>query len=142
MTELQLATSNARHELTLARRDELKTCANSSHFGVQLWPSWWAQRLPLSRSPELTKPLHTSQGPKEASNVARALSFFSHDLAIDLGTANTCVFARGAGIVLNEPSIVAVNNVNDQIERSATTRRRCSAGRPAASPPFARCATA
>ncbi|HEY7186013.1 MAG TPA: rod shape-determining protein [Vicinamibacterales bacterium] len=45
-----------------------------------------------------------------------ALSLFSHDLAIDLGTANTCVFARGTGIVLNEPSIVAVNNVNDQIE--------------------------
>ena len=45
-----------------------------------------------------------------------ALSFFSHDLAIDLSTANTCVFARGSGIVLNEPSIVAVNNVNDQIE--------------------------
>jgi len=45
-----------------------------------------------------------------------ALSFFSNDLAIDLGTANTCVFARGAGIVLNEPSIVAVNNVNNQIE--------------------------
>jgi rod shape-determining protein MreB len=44
------------------------------------------------------------------------LSFFSNDLAIDLGTANTCVFARGAGIVLNEPSIVAVNNVNDKIE--------------------------
>ena len=45
-----------------------------------------------------------------------AMSLFSNDLAIDLGTANTCVFARGAGIVLNEPSIVAVNNVNDQIE--------------------------
>src|SRR6187397_1346417 len=45
-----------------------------------------------------------------------AMSLFSHDLAIDLGTANTCVFARGAGIVLNEPSIVAVNNTNDQIE--------------------------
>jgi len=45
-----------------------------------------------------------------------ALSFFSNDLAIDLGTANTCVFARGSGIVLNEPSIVAVNNVNDKIE--------------------------
>jgi rod shape-determining protein MreB len=44
------------------------------------------------------------------------MSLFSHDLAIDLGTANTCVFARGAGIVLNEPSIVAVNTVNDQIE--------------------------
>src|SRR4030095_16229838 len=44
------------------------------------------------------------------------MSFFSNDLAIDLGTANTCVFARGQGIVLNEPSIVAVNTVSDQIE--------------------------
>jgi len=49
-----------------------------------------------------------------------ALSFFSNDLAIDLGTANTCVFARGQGIVLNEPSIVAVNNVNAQIEAVGT----------------------
>ena len=49
-----------------------------------------------------------------------ALSFFSNDLAIDLGTANTCVFARGVGIVLNEPSIVAVNNTNDQIEAVGT----------------------
>ena len=45
-----------------------------------------------------------------------ALSLFSNDLAIDLGTANTCVYARGRGIVLSEPSIVAVNNTNDQIE--------------------------
>jgi rod shape-determining protein MreB and related proteins len=45
-----------------------------------------------------------------------ALAFFSNDLAIDLGTANTCVFARGKGIVLNEPSIVAFNNVSAQIE--------------------------
>jgi rod shape-determining protein MreB len=44
------------------------------------------------------------------------MALFSNDLAIDLGTANTCVFARGSGIVLNEPSIVAVNNVSDQIE--------------------------
>ena len=45
-----------------------------------------------------------------------ALQFISNDLAIDLGTANTCVFARGRGIVLSEPSIVAFNNVNDTIE--------------------------
>jgi rod shape-determining protein MreB and related proteins len=45
-----------------------------------------------------------------------ALSLFSNDLAIDLGTANTCVYARGKGIVLSEPSIVAVNNTTDQIE--------------------------
>jgi rod shape-determining protein MreB len=45
-----------------------------------------------------------------------AFALFSNDLAIDLGTANTCVFARGAGIVINEPSIVAVNNVSGQVE--------------------------
>ena len=36
------------------------------------------------------------------------LGFFSSDLAIDLGTANTCVYVRGKGIVLREPSVVAV----------------------------------
>lgn len=37
------------------------------------------------------------------------LGFFSHDLAIDLGTANTLVYVPGKGIVLNEPSVVAVS---------------------------------
>jgi rod shape-determining protein MreB len=44
------------------------------------------------------------------------MSFFSTDIAIDLGTANTCVFARGRGIVLNEPSIVAFNTVKGGVE--------------------------
>src|SRR3989449_3605534 len=52
----------------------------------------------------------------EESVFLGALSMFSNDLAIDLGTANTCVFARGKGIVLSEPSIVAINNTNDQVE--------------------------
>lgn len=39
----------------------------------------------------------------------RLFSFFSNDLAIDLGTANTLVYVPGKGIVLNEPSVVAVN---------------------------------
>ena len=43
-------------------------------------------------------------------------SLFSNDLAIDLGTANTCVFARGKGIVLNEPSIVAINMRDGGVE--------------------------
>ncbi len=38
----------------------------------------------------------------------RVLGFFSNDLAIDLGTANTVVYARGQGIVVSEPSVVAV----------------------------------
>ena len=33
--------------------------------------------------------------------------FFSNDIGIDLGTANTLIFVKGEGIVLNEPSIVA-----------------------------------
>ena len=44
------------------------------------------------------------------------LSVFSNDLAIDLGTANTCVYARGKGIVVNEPSIVAVHKKTGRIE--------------------------
>ena len=44
------------------------------------------------------------------------LSLFSNDLAIDLGTANTCVYARAKGIVVNEPSIVAINKATGRIE--------------------------
>ncbi|MCU7813530.1 MAG: rod shape-determining protein, partial [Candidatus Thiodiazotropha sp. (ex Notomyrtea botanica)] len=38
----------------------------------------------------------------------RIRGFFSNDLSIDLGTANTLIYARGQGIVLNEPSVVAI----------------------------------
>ena len=41
---------------------------------------------------------------------------FSSDLAIDLGTANTLVFAKGKGIVVNEPSIVAINKNTGEVE--------------------------
>ena len=51
---------------------------------------------------------------------ASILARFSHDLAIDLGTANTCVYARGRGIVLSEPSIVAINKVTGRIEAVGT----------------------
>ncbi len=43
-------------------------------------------------------------------------SIFSNDLAIDLGTANTLVFAEGRGIVVREPSIVAVNKITNKVE--------------------------
>src|SRR3989337_1069405 len=43
-------------------------------------------------------------------------SFFSRDLAFDLGTANTLVFAKGNGIVVNEPSIVAINKLTNEVE--------------------------
>ena len=47
---------------------------------------------------------------------ATMLSRFSHDLAIDLGTANTCVFAGGLGIVVSGPSIVALNTITGKVE--------------------------
>ena len=43
-------------------------------------------------------------------------SMFSSDLAIDLGTANTLVYAAGKGIVVNEPSIVAINKNTGEVE--------------------------
>ncbi len=49
-------------------------------------------------------------------NVRSIFSLFSSDLAIDLGTANTLVYANGKGIVVNEPSIVAINKTNGEVE--------------------------
>ena len=40
---------------------------------------------------------------------------FSHDVGIDLGTANTLVYVLGKGIVINEPSVVAINQRTKQI---------------------------
>ena len=41
----------------------------------------------------------------------RLMGLFSSDMAIDLGTANTLVYVKGKGIVLNEPSVVAIEEV-------------------------------
>ncbi len=49
-------------------------------------------------------------------NVRSIFSVLSSDLAIDLGTANTLVFAKSKGIVVNEPSIVAINKTNGEVE--------------------------
>ncbi|MBV6433834.1 MAG: Rod shape-determining protein MreB [Bryobacteraceae bacterium] len=49
-------------------------------------------------------------------NLRSVFSLFSSDLAIDLGTANTLVFAKGKGVVVNEPSIVAINKNTGEVE--------------------------
>jgi rod shape-determining protein MreB len=43
------------------------------------------------------------------------LGWFSNDLAIDLGTANTLVYVKGKGIVINEPSVVAIEKKSGQV---------------------------
>lgn len=45
----------------------------------------------------------------------KLFGYFSKDIGIDLGTANTLVYVRGRGIVINEPSVVAVNQKTGQI---------------------------
>jgi rod shape-determining protein MreB len=47
--------------------------------------------------------------------INRFFGAFSHDIGIDLGTANTLVYVRGRGIVINEPSVVAVNQKTKQV---------------------------
>ena len=51
-------------------------------------------------------------------------SFIGRDMAVDLGTANTLVYVRGAGIVLNEPSVVAINSDNGSILAVGTEAKR------------------
>ena len=51
-----------------------------------------------------------------AAKIRSLFSLFSRDLAIDLGTANTLVSIRGKGIVVNEPSIVALNKTSGEVE--------------------------
>lgn len=47
--------------------------------------------------------------------INRLLGLLSHDIGIDLGTANTLVYVRGQGIVTNEPSVVAINTRTKQV---------------------------
>ncbi len=45
---------------------------------------------------------------KQLKNFCLSLGFYSHDISIDLGTANTLVYVKDKGVVLNEPSVVAL----------------------------------
>ena len=53
----------------------------------------------------------------------RLFGIWSKDIGIDLGTANTLVYVRGKGIVINEPSIVAVNQKTGKILAIGTQAR-------------------
>ncbi len=50
--------------------------------------------------------------------------FFSHDVGMDLGTANTLVYLHGKGIVINEPSVVALNQKTGQVVAVGNSARR------------------
>jgi rod shape-determining protein MreB and related proteins len=69
---------------------------------------------------------------------------FSSDMAIDLGTANTLVYIRGKGIVLNEPSVVAyhVKDGKKQVLAVGEDAKLMLGRTPARSRRSARCVTA
>ncbi|MBX4211512.1 MAG: rod shape-determining protein [Candidatus Yanofskybacteria bacterium] len=56
--------------------------------------------------------------------LSKIFGYWSKDLGIDLGTANTLVYVRGRGIVINEPSIVAVNQKTGKILAIGTEARK------------------
>src|ERR687884_1412899 len=59
--------------------------------------------------------LQGAQARTQATKPEGIPAFLGRDMAVDLGTANTLVYVRGRGIVLNEPSVVAVNTLNGAI---------------------------
>ena len=48
---------------------------------------------------------------------------FGHDLAIDIGTANTVIYRAFQGVVLNEPSVICINKDNGQVVSVGTDAR-------------------
>jgi rod shape-determining protein MreB len=61
----------------------------------------------------------------------RLSSVVGNDMAVDLGTANTVIYVRGQGIVLNEPSVVAVNTKDDRPLAVGTEAKRMLGRTPA-----------
>ncbi len=58
----------------------------------------------------------------------RLFSFFSNDMAIDLGTANTVIYVKNRGIVLNQPSVVAVKSTSNEV-LAAGDKAKCMLGK-------------
>ena len=55
----------------------------------------------------------------------RANSIIGRDMAVDLGTANTLVYVRRRGVLLDEPSVVALNDATGEVIAVGGRRRAC-----------------
>lgn len=66
-------------------------------------------RLGAQQRTAVLTPTSLQLGKARRILMANNMSFIGRDMAVDLGTANTLVYVRGRGIVLNEPSVVAIN---------------------------------
>jgi rod shape-determining protein MreB len=84
------------------------------------WSREQSQSTPKSRKQRQTRAHHRqSDGRREEKSVFSPLNailgLFSRDISVDLGTANTLVLVRGQGIVINEPSVVAIEKKTKKI---------------------------
>src|SRR5271167_1243925 len=91
---LQVANALALQEANLYSNRALATCSITRASSMR---SEWARRFFLQ-------------------NLRPLARLFSEDLAIDLGTVNTRVYARGRGIVVNEPSAVALDDSTGEVQ--------------------------
>ena len=88
-------------------------------------PAGWPTAAPPSRD---VCPIVAWNGPPQM--FSRLFGLFSADMAIDLGTANTLVYVKGRGIVLNEPSVVAIATNRGRQAGPRGRRRGQADGRP------------
>src|SRR6476646_6286033 len=73
-------------------------------------PVEWARAKPMAERVH-----HSSSPTSRSQGTEGVLGFLGRDMAVDLGTANTLVYVRGRGVVLNEPSVVAINTLTGAI---------------------------
>src|SRR4028118_2067720 len=66
-----------------------------------------------------------------------ANSFIGRDMAVDLGTANTLVYVRGRGVLLNEPSVVALSTQTREILAVGSEAKRMRGRAPGRGAPLA-----
>src|SRR5438874_5481287 len=68
-----------------------------------------------AQKPMAERVQHPSSPTSRSQGTEGVLGFLGRDMAVDLGTANTLVYVRGRGVVLNEPSVVAINTLTGAI---------------------------
>src|SRR5687768_2688868 len=77
------------------------------------------------------RPAPTAQPRRSPVSDNPISSLMGRDMAVDLGTANTLVYVRGRGIVLNEPSVVAVSVKDGRVLAVGTEAKRMIGRTPA-----------
>src|SRR5213592_163937 len=68
-----------------------------------------------AQKPMAERVQHSSSPTSRSQGTEGVLGFLGRDMAVDLGTANTLVYVRGRGVVLNEPSVVAINTLTGTV---------------------------